>query len=108
MSIDDGNQRTSKSEALKAWAVKKFEWSASWVEAMLYPAEKQSPVFFATCARLFPNDVRVTVEQSLPVNLSIEDWATLRQVLFDMLSDLSPQTEQKRTLNRSMSLFAIL
>ena len=60
---------------------------------MLYTAEKQPPVFFATCARLLPDDVRVTVEQSLPGNLSIEDWA-LRQELFDMartMSDLSPQ-----------------
>jgi hypothetical protein len=55
--------------------------------------------------------VRVTVEQSLPGNLSIEDGATLRQVLFDMprtMSDLSPQNEPKRTLNRSLSPFAIL
>ena len=42
---------------------------------MLYTAEKQPAAFFATCARLLPNDVRVTVEQSLPGNLSIEDWA---------------------------------
>ena len=46
----------------EAWAVRKFEWSASWVEAMLYTAEKQPAAFFATCARLLPNDVRVTVE----------------------------------------------
>jgi hypothetical protein len=94
MSINDSNWRTSKSEALEAWAVRKFEWSASWVEAMLYTAEKQPAAFFATCARLLPNDVRVTVEQSLPGNLSIEDWATLRQVLFDTprtMFDLSPQ-----------------
>ena len=36
-----------------------------WVEkgkaSMLYTAEKQPAVFFATCARLLPNDVRVTV-----------------------------------------------
>jgi hypothetical protein len=57
---------SSKSEALEAWTVRKFEWSASWVEAMLYTAEKQPAAFFATCARLLPNDVRVTVEQSLP------------------------------------------
>ena len=65
MSIND-SKRTSKSEILDAWAVRKFEWSASWVEAMLYTAEKQPAAFFATCARLLPNDVRVTVEQSLP------------------------------------------
>jgi hypothetical protein len=78
---------------------------------MLYTAEKQPAVFFATCARLLPNDVRVAVKQSLPGNLSVEDWAILRQVLFDMprtVSDLSPQSEPKRTLNRSLSLFAVL
>ena len=45
------------------------------------------------CAAI-TEQVRVTVEQSLPGNLSIEDGATLRQVLFDMprtMSDLSPQ-----------------
>ena len=46
----------SKSEALEAWAVRKFEWSSSWVDAMLDTAEKQPPaVFFATYARLLPN-----------------------------------------------------
>ena len=42
---------------------------------MLYTAEKQPAMFFATCARLLPNDVRVTVEQSLPGNLSMEGMA---------------------------------
>jgi hypothetical protein len=48
---------------------------------MLYTAEKQPAVFFATCARLLPNDVRVTVQQQLPGNLSPADWADLRQLL---------------------------
>ena len=48
---------------------------------MLYTAEKQPAVFFATRARLLPNDVRVTVEQSLPGNLSMEDWQTMKEVI---------------------------
>ena len=36
---------------------------------------------FATCARLLPNDVRVTVEQSLPGNLSMEDWQMIKDVI---------------------------
>ena len=48
---------------------------------MLYTAEKQPAVFFATCARLLPNDVRVTVEQSLPGNLSMEDWQVMREII---------------------------
>jgi hypothetical protein len=38
-------------------------------------------VFFATCARLIPNDVRVTVEQQLPGNLTPEDWAIIREIV---------------------------
>ena len=36
-------------------------WADKGKAAMLYTAEKQPAVFFATCARLLPNDVRVTV-----------------------------------------------
>ena len=46
---------------------------------MLYMAEKQPAVFFDTCARLLPNDVRVTVEQSLPGNLSMEDRQMMKE-----------------------------
>src|SRR6476659_6493988 len=49
--------------------------------SMLYTAEKQPAVFFDTCARLLPNDVRVTVEQSLPGNLSMEDWQMMKEII---------------------------
>ena len=49
--------------------------------SMLYTAEKQPAVFFATCARLLPNDVRVTVEQQLPGNLSMEDWQMMKEII---------------------------
>ena len=48
---------------------------------MLYTAEKQPAVFFATCARVLPNDVRVTVEQSLPGNLSMETWQMMKEII---------------------------
>ena len=48
---------------------------------MLYTAEKQPAVFFATCARLLPNDVRVTVEQQLPGNLSPADWNLMLEIV---------------------------
>ena len=48
---------------------------------MLYTAEKQPAMFFATCARLLPNDVRVTVEQILPGNLSMEDWQMMKEII---------------------------
>jgi hypothetical protein len=49
--------------------------------SMLYTAEKQPAVFFATCARLLPNDVRVTVEQQLPGNLSPADWTLMLEIV---------------------------
>ena len=49
--------------------------------SMLYTAEKQPATFFAVCARLLPNDVRVTVEQSLPGDLSMEDWQAMKEVI---------------------------
>ena len=48
---------------------------------MLYTAENQPAVFFATCARLIPNDVRVTVEQQLPGDLSPADWNLMLEIV---------------------------
>ena len=56
-------------------------WADKGKAAMLYTAEKQPAVFFATCARLLPNDVRVTVEQTLPGDLSMEDWQAMKEVI---------------------------
>jgi hypothetical protein len=56
-------------------------WAEKGKASMLYTADKQPAVFFATCARLLPNDVRVTVEQSLPGNLSPSDWHLMLEVV---------------------------
>ena len=56
--------------------------------AMEKTAQDQPSVFFGICARLLPNDVRVTVEQSLPGNLSPSDWADLRELLSAIQSAL--------------------
>jgi hypothetical protein len=56
-------------------------WAEKGKASMLYAAEKQPAVFFATCARLLPNDVRVTVEQQLPGNLSPADWNLMLEIV---------------------------
>jgi hypothetical protein len=56
-------------------------WSEEGCETMVKTARTNPAVFFATCARLFPNDVRVTVQQQLPGNLSAEDWAMMREIV---------------------------
>ena len=43
-------------------------WADKGKAAMLYTAEKQPAVFFATCARLIGPEVKLTIEQSLPGN----------------------------------------
>ena len=48
---------------------------------MVKTARTNPAVFFATCARLIPNDVRVTVEQQLPGNLSAQDWQIMREIV---------------------------
>ena len=48
---------------------------------MVKTARTNPAAFFATCARLIPNDVRVTVEQQLPGNLSMEDWQVMREIV---------------------------
>ena len=55
---------------------------------MLYTAEKQPAAFFATCARLIGPEVKLTIEQSLPGNLSPSDWADLRELLSAIRSAL--------------------
>jgi hypothetical protein len=56
-------------------------WATHGKETMIKTAQTQPSVFFATCARLLPNDVKVTIEQGLPGNLSPSDWADLRELL---------------------------
>ena len=56
-------------------------WADKGKAAMLYTAEKQPAVFFATCARLIGPEVKLTIEQQLPGNLSMEDWTIMREIV---------------------------
>ncbi len=48
---------------------------------MIKTAQDQPSVFFATCARLIGPEVKLTIEQQLPGNLSAEDWAMMREIV---------------------------
>src|SRR5436309_1867529 len=63
-------------------------WAEKGKASMLYTAEKQPAVFFATCARLIGPEVKLTIEQSLPGNLSPSDWADLCELLSAIQSAL--------------------
>ena len=56
-------------------------WSEEGREAMVKTAKANPAVFFATCARLIGPEVKLTIEQSLPSNLSMEDWQVMREVI---------------------------
>jgi hypothetical protein len=56
-------------------------WADEGREAMLKTAKTNPTVFFATCARLIGPEVKLTIEQSLPGNLSMEDWQVMREVV---------------------------
>jgi hypothetical protein len=56
-------------------------WSEEGREAMLKTAKTNPTVFFATCARLIGPEVKLTIQQALPGNLSPEDWATMREII---------------------------
>jgi len=51
------------------------------LEAVRKVARKSPESFVAIAAKVCPNDVRVSIEQSLPGNLSMEDWQTMKEVV---------------------------
>ena len=48
---------------------------------MGWTADNQPSTFFAVCARLIGPEVKITLKQSLPGNLSVEDWQAMKEVL---------------------------
>ena len=48
---------------------------------MLHTAKTQPATFFAVCARLIGPEVKITLEQSLPGNLSAQDWQVMREIV---------------------------
>jgi hypothetical protein len=49
-------------------------WQQHGKDTIVHTAKTQPAVFVATCARLIGPEVKLTIEQSLPGNLSMEDW----------------------------------
>jgi hypothetical protein len=54
-------------------------WQAHGKDTMLHTAKTQPTTFFAVCARLIPNDVKLTVEQTYG-GLDQADYAILRAI----------------------------
>ena len=56
-------------------------WSEEGRETMVKTARTNPATFFAVCARLIGPEVKLTIEQSLPGNLSAQDWAIMREIV---------------------------
>ena len=48
---------------------------------MVKTARTNPATFFAVCARLIGPEVKLTIEQTLPGNLSAQDWAIMREIV---------------------------
>ncbi len=55
-------------------------WLEHGREVMTRTAKLEPSVFFATCARVLPRDVALTIEQQLPGDLTPDDLAILRAI----------------------------
>ena len=56
-------------------------WQEHGRDTMLHTAKTQPATFFAVCARLIGPEVKITLEQSLPGNLSAQDWQVMREIV---------------------------
>src|SRR3984893_16306787 len=56
-------------------------WQEHGHDTMVHTAKTQPATFFAVCARLIGPEVKLTIEQSLPGNLSGQDWAIMREIV---------------------------
>ena len=70
-------------------------WAAHGKDAMLDTATKQPATFLAIAAKLIPAQMQVTLQETLPAGLSLDDWATLREVLSAVREGL-PEADQMR------------
>jgi hypothetical protein len=70
-------------------------WSEEGRETMIKTARDNPSVFFAICARLIGPEVKLTIEQSLPGNLSARDWAIMREIV-DAVKTAVPDATNRR------------
>ena len=51
------------------------------VRAAMEKTAIDQPGVWGTCARLIGPEVKLTIEQTLPGNLSMEDWQMMREIV---------------------------
>ena len=81
-------------------------WAERGRAAMEKTAIDQPGVFFATCARLIGPEVKLTIEQTLPGNLSMEDWQVMREIVAAVRQAI-PDAEIQLAFSSSNACFLI-
>jgi hypothetical protein len=56
-------------------------WREHGIEAVRSVAKKNPTAFVGIASKLIPQQVTATIEQQLPGNLSLDEWATLREIM---------------------------
>jgi hypothetical protein len=69
-------------------------WRDKGRQTMEWTADNQPATFFAVCARLIGPEVKLTIEQSLPGNLSAQDWAIMRDIVDAVKTTTQPSLAQ--------------
>jgi Family of unknown function (DUF5681) len=68
-------------------------WAEEGLEAVRKVAKKSPDAFVAIAARICPNDVRLTLEQAIPGEMSLEDYSLMREVIAAIREGL-PEADQ--------------
>ena len=68
-------------------------WAEQGLEAVRKVAKKSPEAFVAIAARICPNDVRLTLEQAIPGEMSLEDYSLMREVIAAIREGL-PEADQ--------------
>ena len=55
-------------------------WAEHGKATMVHTAKVQPEIFFATCARLIPKDVQISIEQGMPRGVGPEELAILQAI----------------------------
>ena len=76
------NRRALGLPFLKAlFAISRWSGLKRGLEAVRKVAKKSPEAFVAIAARICPNDVRLTLEQTIPGGMSLEDYSLMREVI---------------------------
>jgi hypothetical protein len=79
-------------------------WRDKGRKNMEWTADNQPSTFFSVCARLIGPEVKLTIEQTLPGNLSMEDWQVMREIVTAVRQAIPDASSRVRCLSMCLAL----